>query len=211
MPEVAPMIMMFFFVHIRLLLQLAFALKIFCESLPLHGILLDVGLRALVVDELCWIAVVQVVAWIALVLANRGIVQYKVIEDATVYIGNKTADLEQDVLAKAELQPLFMIVLLQLHVKLLALLLEADFTGTNVEPLDVVFSEKGVDGGSLTSCLAALFAGVEPNLLLGTNSKGLILFTIIAAARGEGESSKHHKCDSPELHCFHIRFLYFFI
>ena len=153
----------------------------------------------------------QVVAWIALVLANRGIVQYNVIEDATVYIGNKTADLEQDVLAKAELQPLFMIVLLQLHVKLLALLLEADFTGTNVEPLDVVFSEKGVDGGSLTSCLAALFAGVEPNLLLGTNSKGLILLTIIAAARGEGESSKHHKCDSPELHCFHIRFLYFFI
>ena len=23
-------------------------------------------------------------------------------------------------------------------------------------------------------------------------------------ARGEGESSKHHKSDSPELHCFHI-------
>ena len=61
-------------VHIRLLLQFAFALKILGECLPLHGILLDVGLRTLVVDELCRVAVVQVVAGIVLILANRGIV-----------------------------------------------------------------------------------------------------------------------------------------
>jgi hypothetical protein len=80
-------------VHVRLLLQLSFALKILCESLPLHGILLNVGLRALVVDELCWVAVVQVVAWIALVLANRGIVQYKVVENAAVEVGHETDDI----------------------------------------------------------------------------------------------------------------------
>jgi hypothetical protein len=33
----------------------------------------------------------------------------------------------------------------------------------------------------------------------------------IAAARGEGESSKHHKSDSPEFHCFHIHFILFVI
>ena len=182
-----------FLVHIRLLPQFAFALKILCEGLPLDGILLNVGLRALVVDELCWVAVVQVVTWITLVLANRGIVQYKVVENAAVEVGHKTADLEQDVLTKAELQSLFMIVLHQLVEKLLVLLLEADFAGTNIEPLDIVLSEKGVDGGSRAPCLTARFAGEELNLLLGTNSKGLILFTIIAAARGEGERSKHHK------------------
>ena len=26
----------------------------------------------------------------------------------------------------------------------------------------------------------------------------------VAAARGEGESSKHHKSNSPEFHCFHF-------
>ena len=83
----------FLLVHVRLLLQLSFALKILCESLPLHGILLNVGLRALVVDELCWVAVVQVVAWIALVLANRGIVQYKVVENAAVEVGHETDDI----------------------------------------------------------------------------------------------------------------------
>ena len=31
---------------------------------------------------------------------------------------------------------------------------------------------------------------------------------IVAAARGEGESSKHHKSDSPEFHCFHFYVLY---
>ena len=30
-------------------------------------------------------------------------------------------------------------------------------------------------------------------------------------ARGEGESSKHHKCDSPEFHCFHIHFVLFYL
>ncbi len=77
-------------VHIRLLLQLSFALKIHREGFPLEGILLDVGLRTLVVDELCRVAVVQVVAGIVLVLANRGIVQYKVVEDAAVYVGHET-------------------------------------------------------------------------------------------------------------------------
>ena len=31
-----------------------------------------------------------------------------------------------------------------------------------------------------------------------------VLVVIVAAARGEGESSKHHKCDSPEFQCFHF-------
>ena len=49
----------------------AFAFKIFSKGLPLHGILLDIGLRALVVDKLGRIAVVQVVAWIVGILANH--------------------------------------------------------------------------------------------------------------------------------------------
>ena len=146
----------------------------------------------------------QVVAWIALVLANLGIVQNKVVEDAAVEVGHETADLEQKVLTKTELQSLFMIVLHQLIEKLLVLLLEADFAGANIEPLDIVLSEKGVDGGSRAPCLTARFAGEEPNLLLWANSKGLILFTIIAAARDERENSKHHKCNSPEFLLIHF-------
>ena len=157
------------------------------EGLPLHGILLDVGLRTLVVNELCWVAVVQVIAWIALVLANRRKVQNKVVENAAVEIGHETADLKQEVLTKAELQSLFMIVLHQLIEKLLILLLEADLAGADVEPLDIVFGEEGVDGGSRAPCLATRFADEELDSLLWTNSKGFVLFTIIAAARGECE------------------------
>ena len=146
----------------------------------------------------------QIVAWIALVLANRRKVQNKVVENAAVEIGHETADLKQEVLTKAELQSLFMIVLHQLIEKLLILLLEADLAGANVEPLDIVLGEEGVNGGSRAPCLATSFSDEELNLLLGTNSKGLVLFTIIAAARGEGESSKHHEGDSPEFHCFHL-------
>ena len=44
---------------------------------------------------------------------------------------------------------------------------------------------------------------------------GLASVVIVAAARGEGESSKHHKCDSPEFHCFHFaknfNFLNYFV
>ena len=54
-----------------LLSQFAFAIQIFGEGLPLHGVLLDIGLRALVVDELGRIAFVQVVAWIVGILANH--------------------------------------------------------------------------------------------------------------------------------------------
>jgi hypothetical protein len=42
----------------RLLSKFAFAFKIFGEGIPLHGVLLDIGLRALVVDELRGIAVI---------------------------------------------------------------------------------------------------------------------------------------------------------
>ena len=192
------------FHRIRLLPQLAFGFKVLGEGFPLDGILFDVGLRALVVNELCWVTVVQVVAWIALVLANRGIVQYKVVEDAAIEIRHETADLEQEVFAKAELQFLFMIVLHQLIEKLLIPLLKEDFAGADVEPLDVVLSKEGIDDGSRAPCLATRFADEELNLLLGTNSKGFVLFTIIAAARGEGESSKHHEGDSPEFHCIHL-------
>ena len=163
--------------------------------------------RALVVDELCWIAVVQVVAWIALVLANRGIVQYKVVEDAAIEIRHETADLEQEVFAKAELQSLFVIVLHQFVEKLLVLLLEADFAGANVEPLDVVLSKEGIDDGSCAPCLTTCFADEELGLLHGANSKGFFLFTIIAVTRGDGESSKHHKGDSPKFHSFHIYYI----
>ena len=116
----------------------------------------------------------QIVAWIALVLANRRIVQNKVVENAAVEIGHETADLKQEVLTKAELQSLFMIVLHQLIEKLLILLLEADLAGANVEPLDIVLGEEGVNGGSRAPCLATRFADEELNLLLGTNSKGLV-------------------------------------
>ena len=90
----------------------AFAFKIFSKGFPLHGVLLDIGLRALVVDELSGIAVVQVVAGI--VLANHGIVQHEVGEYTAVKVGHEAADLEQKTLAEAKLQPLFVIVLHQL-------------------------------------------------------------------------------------------------
>ena len=64
--------------------------------------------------------------------------KHKVVEYATVYVGYEAADLEQYVLAEVELQLLFVIVLHQLRVKLLVLLLEADFVGADVEPLYVV-------------------------------------------------------------------------
>ena len=92
----------------------AFAFKIFSKGLPLYGILLDIGLSALVVDELSGIAVVQVVAGIALVLANHGIVQHEVGEYTAVKVGHEATDLEQETLAEAKLQPLFVIVLHQL-------------------------------------------------------------------------------------------------
>ena len=66
------------FLHHHLLPKFAFVFKIFRKGIPLRGILLDIGLRMLVVDELQRIAIMQVVAGIALVLANRGIIQYKV-------------------------------------------------------------------------------------------------------------------------------------
>ena len=196
------------FHRIRLLPQLAFGFKVLGEGFPLDGILFDVGLRALVVDELYWVAVVQVVAWISLVLANRGIVQYKVIEDATVYVGNETADLEQDVLAKAELQPLLMIVHLQLLEKLLVLFLEADFAGADVEPLYVILGEEGVNDRSCTPCLTTCFADVEFGLIHGANSKGLFMFTIIAAARGEEEHGNcHYQGTSPNNLYSHLLYL----
>jgi hypothetical protein len=34
------------------------------------------------------------------------------------------------------------------------------------------------------------------------------LHIVIAAARGEGDSSKHHKSDSPEFHCFHFDIMF---
>ncbi len=73
-----------FLFHIRLLPQFAFALKVLGEGFPLQGVLLNVCLCALVVDELRRVAVVQVVAGIVLVLANRGIVQNKVVEDTAI-------------------------------------------------------------------------------------------------------------------------------
>ena len=145
-----------------------------------------------------------VILFLIVVLANRRIVQNKVVENAAVEIGHETADLKQEVLTKAELQSLFMIVLHQLIEKLLILLLEADLAGANVEPLDIVLGEEGVDGGSRAPCLATRFADEELDSLLWTNSKGFILLVVIAAARGEGESSKHHKSDSPEFHCIHL-------
>jgi hypothetical protein len=38
------------------------------------------------------------------------------------------------------------------------------------------------------------------------NFLGNVFVIIVAAARGEGESSKHHEYDSPNLHCFHFRY-----
>ena len=169
-------------VLLLLLSQFAFAFKVLGEGFPLQGVLLNVCLCALVVDELRRVAVVQVVAGIVLVLANRGIVQYKVVEDAAVYVGHETADLEQDVLAEAKLQTLFMIVFHQLLEKLLVLFLEADFAGADVEPLYVVLGEEGVDGGSRAPCLAARLADEEPGLLYGVCRKRLVLLVVTVAA-----------------------------
>ena len=165
-----------------LLSQFAFAIQILGEGLPLHGVLLDIGLRALVADELGGIAVVQVVAGIVGILANHGIVQHEVVEYATVYVGYEAADLEQYVLAEVELQLLFIIVLHQFRVKLLVLLLEANFAGADVEPLYVVLGEEGVDDGSRAPCLAARLADEEPGLLYGVCRKRLVLLVVAVAA-----------------------------
>ena len=93
--------------------------------------------------------------------------KHKVVEYAAVYVGHEAADLEQYVLAEVELQLLFIIVLHQFRVKLLVLLLEADFAGADVEPLYVVLGEEGVDDGSRAPCLAARLADEEPGLLYG--------------------------------------------
>ena len=69
--------------------QFTLAFKILGECFPLHGVLLNVGLCAHIVDELRRIAVIQVVAGIVLVFANRGIVQHKVGEYAAVEIGHE--------------------------------------------------------------------------------------------------------------------------
>ena len=165
-----------------LLSQFAFAFQIFGESLPLHGVLLDIGLRALVVDELGRIAVVQVVAGIVGIRANHGIVQHEVVEYATVYVGYEAADLEQYVLAEVELQLLFIIVLHQLRVKLLVLLLEADFAGADIEPLYVVLGEEGVDDGGRAPRIAARLADEEPGLLYGVWRQRLFLLVVAVAA-----------------------------
>ena len=198
------------FHRVRLLPQFAFALKVLGEGFPLQGVLLNVCLCALVVDELRRVAVVQVVAGIVLVLADGGIVQNKVVEDAAVEIRNETADLEQEVLTKAELQPLFVIGLHQFLEKLFILLLKADFASADVEPLDVVLGEEGIDSGA--PCLAVHLASKELDQLLGTDGKGHFLIVVIAAARGEGEhDSGHHEDVSPEFHCFHIHFFLFYL
>lgn len=80
------------------------------EGFPLCGVLLDVFLHYLFIDELRGIAVVQIIARIALILTNRRIVQDKVIENAAVKVGHETADQEQDTLSEVEFKVLFMII-----------------------------------------------------------------------------------------------------
>ena len=108
--------------------------------------------------------------------------KHKVGEYAAVYVGYEAADLEQYVLAEVELQLLFIIALHQFRVKLLVLLLEADFAGADVEPLYVVLGKEGVDGGSRTPCLAARLADEEPGLLYGVCRERLILLVVAVAA-----------------------------
>jgi hypothetical protein len=54
---------------------------------------------------------------------------------------------------------------------LLVLLLEANLAGADVEPLNIVFGEEGVDGGSRAPCLAARFADEKLDLLSGQTVK----------------------------------------
>ena len=101
-----------------------------------------------------------------------------------------------------------MIVLHQFLEKLFILLLKADFASADVEPLDVILCEEGVDDGSCAPCLTARFADEELGLLHGANSKGLFLFTIIAAARDEGEHGNcHYQGTSPNNLYSHLLYL----
>ena len=63
--------------------QLAFAFKEFDESLPLRGVLLDVGLHLLVIDELDRVAVIQIVlAVVENFSVHLAIAKNQVVEDA---------------------------------------------------------------------------------------------------------------------------------
>ena len=43
------------------------------------------------------------------------------------------------------------------------------------------------------------------------NFLGNVFVIIVAAARCEGESSKHRKGESPNLHCFHFYYFFFVV
>ncbi len=169
----------------------------------MRGAFLDVGLRAFIIDELQGVAVVQVVAGIALVVANGGVVEHEVEEYTAVKVGDEAADLEENALAEAELQALAVIVFHQFVEQSLVLLLEAYLAGTGIEPLDVVLGEEGINDGGPR--LAYGFASKESHLLHGVGGEGLFGFVTVAAASSHhcaGNGYRHHP--SEGLVMFHI-------
>ena len=83
----------------RLFLQFALAFQVISEKFPLPGILLDVCLHFVGVDELEGIAVLQIIVPLVKV-RNLIIMQDKVCEYPTIPVTDETADYEKSLSPK---------------------------------------------------------------------------------------------------------------